>query len=702
MERLKIDKDSVVTVDFARGEIAEIYHKDVPINEGRTPLFSLKFREKTGDSRVVESTECDFCSYENGRVKYTHKDFQCELKIQEKEEALTFRISVKNNTNALLEWAEIAPLSIKGKLKDEEGGKGEIVYPYNEGCLVTNMAYRESMPFAYTEPEYPSKGSYSIFPNMISSQFIAYIADGVGVYLGMHDEERTTKHIDFRYDNENIRVFMRTFCDVGYGQDYEMPFDYVLQVFQGEWYAAADIYYDWFTKHLPNGLKKIKDNETLPKWYQESPLIVAYPIRGEKDTETTDNGMFPYSNAFPILEELAKETDSKVMALLMHWEGTAPWAPPYMWPPYGGENVFAEFVDEAHSKDMLVGLYCSGMGWTMQSNIIAEYNCEKLFEELGMSACVCANSDGSLESVICTAQRKGYDLCPSCAQSKTILKTEFDKLCASGIDYVQALDQNHGGGSYFCYSDQHGHPPAPGKWQQIETNKMLASIDRKQVLFGCESAAAEPFLSALQFSDNRYELNYYVGMPVPLYGYLYHEYVNNFMGNQICAMLGKSDNNFTYRLAYSFSAGDMLTVVINGRGEFLYSWCDGVMPLEKRVEKAPALALIKNLNGWRKKAGKNFLHFGKMIPPIPVQCGKERFVLDANGAYLVTDSVVTSAFAYQGKKVQFIVNYNLQPVDIAFGKAYNAYMDSDLTEVKKGVEKLTLAPLTAIMIELED
>ena len=364
MVKLVLSKEASVAVDFDRGEIAEIECNGVPITQGRTPVFSVKLRKRTGESQIISSTECVFESFDGCTAKYTSARFDAVLKVREDNSSLLWRIEIHNKTQDLLEWVELASFSVLGKLKDEPQGRGEIIYPYNEGCRVTNMAFRESMPFHYIEPDYPSKNSYSIFPNMVCAQFISYIWNGIGVYLGMHDEERTTKHIDFCYHNGGIKVFMRTFCNVGYGEDYAMPFDSVLQIFQGEWYAAADIYYAWFEQHLPLGVQKIKENTTLPKWYEDSPLVVAYPLRGKFDTDGSANGLYPYKNALPLLEEISRKTDSEVMALLMHWEGTAPWAPPYVWPPYGGEDKFAAFVDEAHKKNMLVGLYCSGFDTT--------------------------------------------------------------------------------------------------------------------------------------------------------------------------------------------------------------------------------------------------------------------------------------------------------------------------------------------------
>lgn len=699
MKIFQFNEKALVGVDFERGLITDILYEKLCLTKGQAPVFAVKLRDRMGKTQIVKSTECNFVSFEDGFAKYTSSYFDAILSVKEKNNALNFRFKVKNKTDKLLEWVELAPFSVDKKLKDE-GGKGEIVYPYNEGCLVTNMAYRESMPFKYVEPEYPSKNTFSIFPNMVFAQFIAYGVYGKGIYLGMHDNERTTKHVDFCYCNDSIKVFMRTFCNVSYGQDYEMPFDCVMKVYEGDWYNACDIYNEWFVNNLPNGLKKIDESNDLPKWYGESPLIVAYPLRGDCDTNVKPNGMYPYKNALPYLEEIASKTQSKVMGLLMHWEGTAPWAPPYSWPPYGGEREFSLFTEEMHSKDMLVGLYCSGMGWTIQSNVDTTYNCEQKFKQLNIKNCLCANSNGEIESIICTSQRKGYDMCPASEKTKEILKTEFDTICKSNVDYLQALDQNHGGNAYFCYSDKHGHPPAPGKWQQEETNKLLSAIDKNGVLFGCESSASEPFLAQLRFSDNRFQLNYYVGTPIPIYSYLYHEYVNNFMGNQICAMLEKKDDNFTMRVAYSFIAGDMLTVVLGKDGNMLYSWCDYIQPIEKNLDKETTLTFIKNLNSWRQNGGKNFLHLGKMIKPIKVHCGKEKFLLEDMKTYFTPDSVLTSAYEYNGERVQFIVNYNLNEVNVSFDKEYDLFLDSQLEKSIKSANNIAIAPLSAVMIKL--
>ena len=88
----------------------------------------------------------------------------------------------------------------------------------------------------------------------------------------------------------------------------------------------------------------------------------------------TPNMYYPYANVLPIAKEFSEKMNSKIMALPMHWEGTAPWAPPYVWPPYGGEDEFCSFVDSLHAQGNLAGVYCSGIGWTTESYLEPSYN----------------------------------------------------------------------------------------------------------------------------------------------------------------------------------------------------------------------------------------------------------------------------------------------------------------------------------------
>ncbi len=696
MKTYLLQNGGKIAVDFENARVTSILWQNEELAAGSNGFYAVKLRDQNGDHRIVTEKEGTFISFDGETARYSHREMEVYITVRQEENRLVWRMKIENKTELLLEWAELMSIGVHGKLRDEDGGKGEILFPWNEGCLVRDMEKRNTNPFPYMEPEYPSLGKYAIFPNMVCSQFLAYTADGKGIYLGMHDENRTTKHIDFRTAGQSIKLQMRAFCDVNYGESYSMPFDCVMELFSGDWHDAAELYRSWFYENLPQGLEKISKAKELPAWYGESPLVVAYPVRGRFDTDVmTPNCYYPYENAMVHLRELAEKTGSTVMPLLMHWEGSAPWAPPYVWPPYGGEAAFRNFVEKAHAEHMYVGLYCSGMGWTQQSNLIADYNKEQEFAEKGLASIMCADTDGTLESEICKEQRRGLDMCPACEGTKDILAEALAPALDSGIDYLQVLDQNHGGCSYFCYSSTHGHTPAPGAWQARETIKLLERLQRENILLGCESAAAEPFLKQLRFSDNRYELTHYIGNSVPLYSYLYHEYVNNFMGNQICMMLSHEEFNYPYRLAYSFTAGDMLTVVLGESGQISYAW--GNDCFKHHTRKDPALQLLKNLTAWRQKGGKDHLHMGKMVKPVKLESGTNRFTGE-DGRPIVVDRVLTAAYEYSGQTMQFAVNYNQQPVTVTAEKPVSVYMDSCLEAVQTAVTRFTIPPLSAVAL----
>ena len=129
------------------------------------------------------------------------------------------------------------------------------------------------------------------------------------------------------------------------------------------------------------------------------------------------------------------------------------------------------------------------------------------------------------------------------------------------------------------------------------------------MLFGCESAAAEPFIGNLLFSDNRYELNHYIGRPVPLYAYLYHEYLHNFMGNQVASPLACHTDTLCAQLAYSFTAGDCMTLVMLPGGELLPFWGYNE---QWHPDKEKVLRFIKNLMRFYTEEAKPYLLFGRL------------------------------------------------------------------------------------------
>lgn len=641
------------------------------------PVFTIRFRDVAGVIHDIDAHDAQIVAVEAGNpeaitMKYTRfaelpirVSVSVFVRCPEDSPHTYWRIEVEHEPEWIIEWIDFPDVVVPNDLT-ATGGSGKLVWPFAEGVLIDDVSIRENSWFKYAEPKYPNTGLDGIYPGIVQSQFMAYYDDQAGLYMGAHDACGHVKGIEFYGVPDGIRLQFRFYPG---GSAYEMTYDMVLGVFEGDWHDAADIYRDWYRIAGGNRAAPIARNERFPDWYGDSPVVVTYPVRGRnaKDVDVMDpNKLFPYVNAMPHIERLAEAFDSRILVLLMHWEGSAPWAPPYVWPPYGGEEALKAFTDRLHESGHLLGVYCSGIGWTEQSKLVEAYNKKEQFDRDNLADVMCLSPEGDLPySAICPNQRVGYDLCPSRPFTVDTMVGEVRQMIAADIDYVQAFDQNNGGTSYFCYSKSHGHPPAPGKWQTDAMiglfRKLREAADEagKKVLIGCESGAAEPFIPELLFNDARFNLNYFFGTPIPLYAYLYHEYINNFMGNQVATNgafdHGNSPDNLLYRLAYSFIAGDMSTVVLTEDGEVNWNWGAGLGQLP---DQTAVLSLIRNMNRWRKGEGKPYLHEGRMRKPAPVS-GIAEHVFRMHGERIfAVPAVLTSRWeAPDGRIAQIFVNF---------------------------------------------
>ena len=350
------------------------------------------------------------------------------------------------------------------------------------------------------------------------------------------------------------------------------------------------------------------------------------------------------------------------MPVLMHWESTAPWAPPYVWPPIGGADMLSEFCEELHKRDYILGVYCSGISYTIQSNI-NDYNMQKEYDEKGLSRYMCASPAGEIVSKTCQAQRKSYDMCISQEFTKQVLLDEARKMVSCGLDYIQILDQNHGGTPYFCFSDNHGHPAVPGKWMvehMTDFLKKLKDIVGEKVLLGCESAASEAYIPYMNLSDNRFNLNGYSGKFIPMYGFIYHKYLQNFSGNSVCSQdifdEVRSPESYLLRAAHSFLAGDFMTLVINQYGEIAWAW--GEREFDYLPDRTTVLDFIKIATAYKRGVGKKYLTFGEMIKPCKVLCDTTKMYKTNQERFTEYPCVLTTAWrASDNTRAQFLANY---------------------------------------------
>ncbi len=667
---IRLFSDNIeLTVNSQGGVISSLKLGGVERCVHETPLFVIRLRDVVGEAHYLNSTEATSVLVDGTVISFSgfSGDFSSLLAkvVITADAAIDWRINVHSVPNGYaVEWIEFPKICLPKLIEGCEQG-GKILFPYNEGMLVSN----ENLLPRY-EPEFPSSGAYFTFPNMVCSQFMAYLFDDVGLYIGAHDIKRGLKGVDFYPYEGGLALQMRLYSGCDFGQDFIPDFPIVWKSCTGNWMSAAEIYRDWFEKNLPPRAVTLRENDSLPEWYKGSPLIVTYPVRGWHDYDSMEpNDLFPFTNALPILNYMKEKSGAQIMSLLMHWEGTAPWAPPYVWPPYGGEEGFNKFKEELHKNGDLLGVYCSGFGYTLHSKL-TEYNNRAEVEKGDVLHGVCHSPQNKPElGITCTYQRVGYDICPASDMGRKILDEAYAPLFATDIDYIQILDQNHGGGQYLCYAREHNHPPMPGEWMTGNMQSLLNDWNSAapHMVFGCESAAAEPFIGNLLMSDNRYELNYPFGKPVPVYAFIYHEYLRNFMGNQCgCPFEPKFDTQ-RYRMAYSFSIGDIMTMTLAPNGKLMSHW--GTHDFESAPDMDKALTFVKNVTEFYNGGAKEYLYGGKMKNAPEIKCEEIKIPLFRGQEFSTLPRLLSSCWeAKDGKTAYIVVNPEDEPVPFSIEK----------------------------------
>ncbi|MDY4976124.1 MAG: DUF6259 domain-containing protein [Clostridia bacterium] len=658
-----------------KGEIKELFVGGKQRIHVQQPLFQIVFMDGEGNRYEVSSRMAG--SVQSTREGMNFSDFsqfpglQVETAVREEPKSLSFGISIRNNTELYIETLQYPCLNLADDLTGS-GGEGKVFFPYCEGVVCGKVK---------------QDGDDKTYPGFMNMQFEAYYDDKAGLYYACEDPAGTPKVIDCKPAEGGLDFMIQTYLAVAPGADYHNAAYSVLREFEGDWQDACQLYRN-FTESSDFALpEKIRDWKKAPQWFDESPVVVIYPVTSIVGIDYFGpNEYFPYLNGKKYLDNLSQDFDHNVMALLINWEGSAPWCPPFIWPPYGGEESLKAFVDAMHRAGNYVGLYASGINWTDQSVFRPEYDMTEYRKKNGIDAILCTKPDGSLDEERCVRSvRSGYHMCPACEQTKQMTYEQIEGIAECDIDYLQYFDQNIGGAPDRCYSSHHGHPPVYGEWAVREMKKLYRGIEEifekkgKYCVIGAESSPSDCFIKELKTNDLRFpwpmaNCNFTgigEGTVVPAFQYVFHEYSMNFMGNQCVfgnTFSGQENpKSLNLRLAYSFAAGDMLTVVLKSGGEIHFGW--GPTWLEPGPDQNETKAFVKALCAMRRGLGKPYLVYGRMEKMQPVQCDTVTLIgKEGNFSYPAVFSSRWSAA--DGSKAVILVNHTDRPQKITVSGSY--------------------------------
>ena len=303
----------------------------------------------------------------------------------------------------------------------------------------------------------------------------------------------------------------------------------------------------------------------------------------------------------------------------------------------------------------------------------------------------------------------GYDLCPARQFTRRTVCGEIASAAGVGVDYLQYFDQNQGGAAPLCYSRRHVHPDIPGAWQTAAMQTLLedAAQAAGRTVLGCENGAAEPYLKRCMLNDLRNHLAWGTnGMPVPLYSYLFHEYVSGFSGNGVCLSnwvdVEQTPFFLQWSLAWNFACGNLLSVVLKDHGTIHWHWA---LPWSAEApDQEPLLTLIRNLNQWRRGAAAAYLVAGRMVKT-PENVSTFRTIHLKHRPSCRVPAVIVSAWESHGKHAVILVNYGSEAESCRIrcgGMAAGTAVSREKRVRVEGEElSFDVPPLDMILLELE-
>jgi hypothetical protein len=304
---------------------------------------------------------------------------------------------------------------------------------------------RGSGIFGGKKPNTPEIWRYNNYPGQwISTQLMAYYNDLGGLYVACDDPTGLPKFIDGLMDADGVTMGVGHYPATAGPGEMKLPYNVVLGTFHGDWYAAAEIYRKWALKQ-DFCKTRLADRKDCPKWLGDSPIGIAFPMRGQADWDgpAKENPEYtPATNALPYLEKLAQQLESPLMPIVFNWENGGPWVQPDAFPAVGGDADLREFMAKAKEKGWHPIIYGDGLCWvTWQKN--TGYDGMPYFHSHEGESAVVRGWDGKLLEDV-WGWRKNYVACVGTEAGRAMVTGMTKKMAEFGPDVIQQFDQGPG------------------------------------------------------------------------------------------------------------------------------------------------------------------------------------------------------------------------------------------------------------------
>lgn len=420
------------------------------INKEADPgsLWALSFVSPEGKTVEVLSSSV---SLTESHVKDTAVEFEWDAPVEKKIARITMKVRADKG-DPISHW------SLKALLPD--GWKvTKAVYPIIPNITVAN-GMKMAAPAGWgIEYQVQSDTAYhAIYPSCsCSMQFIALYAGGNGLYIGTHDPQANHKEIDAKSKGEHTFAYQ---CVNWPGipekaeKEYEVPFEAAIGVFDGDYYAAAQIYRE-FSLTAPWGKAGPVSKRPIPKWLTENDLWL---MPGHDPLENVD--------------DCARMMEYFKVPAALHW---------YEWHQIPFDTLYPDyFPAKTGFKDGVKAL--QSLGYHVMPYIngrLCDPNSIEWQHE-GAAKWALQGEDGKFYTEIYGSKVPLNPMCPYTDYwHKKIAGIAGKLVNECGVDGVY-IDQIAAAYACKCFNPNHGHPVGGGHFW-VDGYRKLLDEARKQV-----------------------------------------------------------------------------------------------------------------------------------------------------------------------------------------------------------------------------
>jgi Domain of unknown function (DUF6259) len=660
---------------------------------GTRPLYRLTLSRAGADP--IEITSQDAGRLGVQRLKEEHAetlvlkyachrrlplDVECRVRLESGSPLTRWRISVSNKTEYGVRTIAY-PVTITPPMLGESD---EDDY-YVSGVGFGLMANRPGMILDKQEPSEPQTRSLGEplktafceghYPGPVTVQMQAYYDQTAGLYMATYDSEGHVKHFGYEAaeGERALDLSIRHYYDERPGLDFELPYDIVLGVFQGDWYAAADMYKEWaHQQHWCS--RKLVERDDIPSWFTEPRPHLLIVSRGGIDraqgtlpcppSEFPLEKFWPAGKLVPLVEQYAAAFDSPAVVWLEGWEKIgSPGGPVDIFPPYEGEESFTRAIQDFSRNGHVTSLYLAGLHWCYRRASTGYYG-EERFEREGRPLAALNEHSDVDRFVFASAQKHFVNLCVGCDDVGSLYRDNFLKLMDLGATWIQ-LDQQVGLYSPVCYSEEHGHPPGYGHWmydRMLEFVRQVRGDARKRnpdAAFTCENAC-EIWIQEMDGFMTRPYLSGDVLHALPIFEYVYHEYTISYGGDMAMWLMHPDASCIKHALCCVYGLQNLISI--------------GEPDYDLAVEEVdhPVLPLLASTIAAQRTYARDYLVFGRMLKPtqldvetVPIELWWPPTASEISMIFKDIPAVVHGAWlAQDGKIGHVLVNWTCDPKEI--------------------------------------